>query len=64
MIDHASLLPESSADLLAEAEVGGMVPVQVADLMAVDPEAPLAPLAVTGLDPGPRGDLVGDRLAR
>src|SRR5512132_1521409 len=64
VVDDTALLAQGGPDLLAEAEVGGMVTVQMADLMAVDPEAPLAPLAVTGLDPGPRGDLVGDRLAR
>ena len=63
MVDDAALLPQRGADLLAEAEVGGVVAVQVADLVAVDVEAELAALSVSGLDPAPRRDLVGDSLA-
>src|SRR5262245_8174715 len=55
MVDDASLLSQGRADLLAEAEVGGMIAVEMADLVAVDAEAPLASLAVARLDSGPGG---------
>jgi hypothetical protein len=64
MVDDPALLPEGGADLLAEAEVRRVIAMQMADLVTVDPEAPLAALAVSGLDAGPRRDLVGDDLAR
>src|SRR4051794_15044288 len=63
VIDDAALLAEGDADLLAEAEVRRVIAVQMADLMAVDAEAPLAALAIAGFDAGPCRDLVGDDLA-
>ena len=58
-----SLLPQLGAHVPREAKVGGVVSVQVADLPAVDREGELAPAAGADLDPGPRGDLLGDALA-
>ena len=49
---------------LGEAEVGGVVAVQVPQLLAPDGEAVLAAAAPAGLGAGPRGDLVGDDRAR
>jgi ubiquinone/menaquinone biosynthesis C-methylase UbiE len=63
MVDDAPLLLQGGADLLAEAEVGGVVAVKVADLVAVDVEAELTALSVSGLDTVPRCDLFGDSLA-
>src|SRR5262249_8687826 len=64
MVDDHPALPEVRAEVLAEREVGGAVAVQVAHLVALHAEAPLATLAVTGLDAGPRSHGVGDLLAR
>src|SRR5690242_12842272 len=58
-----TLGPQLLPDALREHEVGGAVAVQVADLAAAEPEAPLAPPAVAGGDAAPGGDLVGDALA-
>jgi hypothetical protein len=63
VIDDPPLVAQRGADLSAEAEVRRLVAVEVSDLVAVDPKAPFAPLAVAGLDTGPRGDLVGDDLS-
>src|SRR3954447_15248029 len=60
---NAASLAERCADVAGEAEVRDAVTVQVTDLFALDAEAPLAPLAVAGLDARPRCDCRGDLLA-
>src|SRR3954469_1944715 len=62
VIDDPPLLTERGADLLAEAEMGRMIAVQVTDLAASDPEAPLAAPPVSGLDARPGRHLFGDDL--
>src|SRR4051794_24304129 len=62
VIDDPPLLTERGADLLAEAEMGRMIAVQVTDLAAGDPEAPLAAPSVSGLDARPGRHLFGDDL--
>src|SRR3954466_614838 len=52
------------ADVAGEAEVGGAVAVEVADLAAADGEGELAATAGAGFDAGPGRDLAGDALAR
>jgi arginase len=59
----ATLLPQLCPELPRKSEVRGMVAVQVADLMAVDPKAELAAAARTGLHAGPGGDLFRNLLA-
>src|SRR3954469_24683363 len=54
----AALLAQLRADVAREAEVGGVVAVQVADLAAADAEAELAARARPRLDAGPGADLV------
>jgi hypothetical protein len=63
VVDEPSLLLELRADLLGEAEVGGVITVQVTDLAASDRERELAAPSRSGLDAGPRRDLLGDPLA-
>src|SRR2546423_7949167 len=58
-----TLGPQVAPDALGEHEVGGAVAVQVADLAAAEPKAPLAPPAVAGGDAAPGRDLVGDAPA-
>jgi hypothetical protein len=60
----ATLLAQLRADLSRKSEVGGVVAVQVADLMPPDPKPELAPTPGTGLHARPRGDLFSDPLAR
>src|SRR3954452_9860036 len=50
VLADAAVLAKSRADVLAKAEVRRVITVQVTDLVAVDPEAPLTALAVSGLD--------------
>src|SRR4051812_27643799 len=64
VVDDAPLLVQLGPHALGEAEVGGAVAVQVADLAPADLERELAATARPGLDALPRGDLVGDLLAR
>ena len=52
----------SAPDLPRKSEVGGMVAVQVADLMALDPKPELAATARTGLHARPGGDLFRNLL--
>jgi hypothetical protein len=47
-----SLIVELGPDGLGEADVEGMVPMQVSDLPAAELERPLAPIALAGLDAG------------
>ena len=48
----AALLPQLCPDLPRKSEVGGMVAVQVADLMALDPKPELAATAGPASTPG------------
>ena len=61
--DDAPLGAQGRPDVLGEAEVGGVVAVQVAELLAPGAERELAPAARAGLDAGPRRDLLGDAAA-
>src|SRR3954447_4776837 len=63
VVGDAAGVVELLPDALGEAEVGRVVAVQVADLLAADGEAVLAAAAEAGLDAGPGGDLIGDGLA-
>src|SRR4051812_13124463 len=63
VVGDAAGVVELLPDGLGEAEVRGVVAVQVADLLAADGEAVLAAAAEAGLDAGPGRDRVGDGLA-
>jgi arginase len=60
---HAALLSQLGPDLPRKSEVRGMVAVQVADLVALDPKPELAAAARTGLHARPGGDLFRNLLA-
>jgi hypothetical protein len=61
---HAALREQVGLDVLREEEVRGVVAVQVADLVAADPEGELAAAPRSRLDSRPRRYLRGDALAR
>src|SRR3954447_16810359 len=53
VVDDAAGREQLVEDVLGEAEVRGVIAVQVADLPAPDAKRPLAPPAEAGLDAGP-----------
>jgi hypothetical protein len=63
VVDHAALSLELRAELPAEEEVRGVIPVEVADLVTADREGELTAPPRPGLHVCPRGDLVGDAFA-
>jgi hypothetical protein len=50
-------------DVAREPEVGGVIAVEVADLVTIDLEPELSAAAEAGLDARPGGDLRGDPLS-
>ena len=62
-VDLAAIV-EVVEESLGEAEVGGVVAVEVTDLALADPQRELTPAARCRLDTGPRRDLGDDPVAR
>jgi hypothetical protein len=63
MVDDPALGSQLGPHLLREAEVGGVVAVQVTELPAPDGEGELTSSSWTRFHTGPRGDLLDDLLA-
>jgi hypothetical protein len=53
VVDYASFVLELRPEVLPEEEVGGVIAVEVADLVPADPEGPLAAAAGAGLHSPP-----------